>query len=69
MPTIVRTNPGYVKDVIALATSRGSITGDLGALNTFWKFQAVCDLAGGLIRVFVGALPSAALAMNHGHCA
>ena len=49
MPTIVKTNPGYVKDVIALATSRGSITGDLGALNTFWKFQAVCYLAGGLI--------------------
>jgi hypothetical protein len=48
-PTIVGTNPGYVKDVIALATGRGSVTGDLGALDAFWKLQAVCYLAGGLI--------------------
>jgi hypothetical protein len=48
-PTIAETNPGYIKDVIALATSRGSITGDLGALDPFWKFQAVCYLGGGLI--------------------
>jgi len=48
-PTIVDTNPGYVKDVIALATGRGSVTGDLGALDAFWKFQAFCYLAGGLI--------------------
>jgi hypothetical protein len=48
-PTIATTNPGYVKDVIALATSRGSVTGDLGALDAFWKFQGICYLAGGLI--------------------
>lgn len=48
-PTIADTNPGYVKDVIALATSRGSVTGDLGALDTFWKFQGACYLAGGLV--------------------
>jgi hypothetical protein len=48
-PTIADTNPGYVKDVIALATSRGSVTGDLGALDAFWKFQGICYLAGGLI--------------------
>jgi hypothetical protein len=48
-PTIAETSPGYVKDVIALATARGSITGDLGALDAFWKFQGVCYLGGGLI--------------------
>lgn len=48
-PTIVDTSPGYVTDLIALATARGSITGDLGALDAFWKFQGVCYLAGGLI--------------------
>jgi hypothetical protein len=48
-PTIANTNSGYVKDVIALATARGSVTGDLGALDAFWKFQGVCYLAGGLI--------------------
>ena len=48
-PTIAETNPGYVKDVIALATSRGTVTGDLGALDPFWKFQGICYLAGGLI--------------------
>ena len=48
-PTIVGSNPGYVTDVIALATGRGSVTGDLGALDTFWKFQALCYLAGGLV--------------------
>jgi len=48
-PTIVDTSAGYVQDVIALATARGSVTGDLGALDAFWKFQGVCYLAGGLI--------------------
>jgi hypothetical protein len=48
-PTIADTSPGYVKDVIALATGRGNVTGDLGALNGFWKFQAFCYLAGGLV--------------------
>ena len=32
-----------------MATGRGSVTGDLGALDAFWKFQAFCYLAGGLI--------------------
>src|SRR5919202_3260016 len=32
-PAIAGTTPGYVKDVIALSTSRGTITGDLGALS------------------------------------
>ena len=48
-PTIVGADPGYVKDVIALATGRGSVTGDLGALDPFWKLQAACYLGGGLV--------------------
>ena len=49
LPTIARTNPGYVKDVIALSTGRGTVTGDLGALGTVWQVQGALYLAGGLI--------------------
>jgi hypothetical protein len=48
-PTIAGTNPGYVKDVIALSTARGTVTGDLGALTTVWKVQGALYLAGGLL--------------------
>src|SRR5689334_15674855 len=33
-PVLAETNPGFVKDFIALATSRGTVTGDVGALAT-----------------------------------
>jgi hypothetical protein len=49
LPTIAGTNPGYVKDVIALSTSRGTVTGDLGALSTVWQVQGILYLAGGLL--------------------
>src|SRR5919199_1569689 len=49
VPTIAGTNPGYVKDFIALTTSRGTITGDLGALSMQAKVQGVLYLSGGLI--------------------
>jgi hypothetical protein len=49
LPTIAGTNPGYVKDVIALSTARGTVTGDLGALTTVWKVQGALYLAGGLL--------------------
>lgn len=48
-PAVAGTSPGYVRDVIDLATSRGSVSGDVGALDAFWKFQGICYLAGGLI--------------------
>lgn len=48
-PTISDANPVYLKNVIALATGRGSVTDDLGALDAFWKFQGLCHLAAGLI--------------------
>jgi hypothetical protein len=48
-PPLAGTNPGFVKDVIALATSRGTVTGDVGALSTVWKVQGILYLAGGLL--------------------
>ena len=49
LPTVAGSSPGYVKDLIALATSRGTITGDLGALATIWHVQDFSFLAGGLL--------------------
>jgi hypothetical protein len=49
-PTLAKTDPAYVKDVIALSTGRGTVTGDLGALAVSWgQVQAVLYLTGGLI--------------------
>src|SRR3954452_15838961 len=49
LPTIAGTNPGYVKDVLALFTGRGTVTGDVGALGPLWKVQGVLYLAGGVL--------------------
>jgi hypothetical protein len=49
MPTIAGTDPGLVRDVIALSTGRGTVTGDVGALGMIWKLQGLCYLAGGLL--------------------
>jgi hypothetical protein len=49
MPTVAGSSPGFVKDVIALSTDRGTITGDLGALTTMWHLQGYTFLAGGLL--------------------
>jgi hypothetical protein len=48
-PTIAGTSPGYVNDYIALATSRGTVSGDVGVLPTVFKVQGVLYLAGGLL--------------------
>jgi hypothetical protein len=49
-PTLAKTDPGYVKDVIAMSTSRGTVTGDLGTLAVSWgQVQAVLFLSGGLL--------------------
>ena len=49
-PTLAKTDPGYVKDVIAMSTARGTVTGDLGALAVSWgKVQAVLYLSGCLL--------------------
>ncbi len=50
LPTVATNNPGYVEDVIALSTGRGTVTGDLGALAVSWgQVQAVLYLSGGLL--------------------
>jgi hypothetical protein len=48
-PAIADTSPGFVKDVIALSTARGAVTGDLGALGTVWQIQGILYLAGGVL--------------------
>ncbi|MDT5151296.1 MAG: hypothetical protein QOI01_3029, partial [Mycobacterium sp.] len=48
-PAIADTSPGFVKDVIALSTARGTVTGDLGALGTVWQIQGILYLAGGVL--------------------
>ena len=48
-PTIAGTNPGYVKDVIALSTARGTVTGDIGTLATVNQVQGILYLAGGVL--------------------
>ena len=48
-PTLAGSNPGFVKDVIALSTSQGSVTGDVGALGPLWKVQSLCFLVGGVL--------------------
>ena len=49
LPTIAGSDPGFVEDVIALSTGRGTVTGDIGALGVVWQVQGLCYLAGGLI--------------------
>jgi hypothetical protein len=48
LPSIAETNPGYVNDVIAVATG-GTATGDIGALQTAVQVQGITYLAGGLV--------------------
>src|SRR5919202_5971647 len=49
VPTLAGTNPGFVKDFLALATSRGTVSGDVGVLPTVFRVQGILYLAGGLI--------------------
>lgn len=46
---IAKLNPGYVNDVIAVDTARGTVHGDIGALKTAIQVQGFAYLAGGLI--------------------
>ena len=49
MPEVVKGNPGFVHDVIAINTARGTVRGDPGAIQTFLKVQGFAYLFGGLI--------------------
>jgi hypothetical protein len=48
LPAIADTDPGYVSDVIAVATG-STATGDIGALQTINQLQGFAYLAGGLL--------------------
>ena len=49
MPEIAAANPGYVNDVIAVDTGRGTVEGDIGALQTVIQLRGYAYLAGGLL--------------------
>ena len=45
LPEIAQSNPGYVNDVIAVDTGRGSVEGDIGALQTVIQLRGFAYLA------------------------
>jgi hypothetical protein len=49
LPEVAESNPGYVNDVIAVDTGRGSVEGDIGALHTVIQLSGFAYLAGGLL--------------------
>jgi hypothetical protein len=49
LPEVARSNPGYVDDVIAVNTGRGTVEGDIGTLETVLQLQGFAYIAGGLI--------------------
>jgi hypothetical protein len=48
-PEVAASNPGYVNDVIAVDTGRGTVAGDIGALQTVIQLRGLAYLAGGLL--------------------
>ena len=48
-PEIAPSNAGYVNDVIAVDTGRGTVVGDIGALQNVTQVRGVLYLAGGLL--------------------
>lgn len=49
LPEIAESIPGYVNDVIAVDTGRGSVEGDIGARQTVIQLSGFAYLAGGLL--------------------
>jgi len=49
LPRIAGSSHGYVHDLIVLGTARGSVTGDVGAMQTVTQLRGFTYLAGGLI--------------------
>jgi hypothetical protein len=48
-PEVATSAPGYVNDVIAIDTGRGTVHSDLGALRTVSQVRDLAYLAGGLL--------------------
>lgn len=49
LPEVVGSNRVYVSDVIAIDTSRGTVVGDIGPLQTVIHVQGFAYLAGGIL--------------------
>jgi len=49
LPEVAKADPGYVNDVIAAATGRGTIEGDIGAFETVIQLRGFAFLLGGLL--------------------
>jgi hypothetical protein len=49
MPEIAEPNAGYVNDIIAADTGRGTVEGDIGAMQTVIQLRGAAYLAGGLL--------------------
>ncbi|HET8561643.1 MAG TPA: hypothetical protein VFL69_14060 [Marmoricola sp.] len=49
LPEVAPSNPGFVNDVIAVDTGRGTVKGDIGSLQTVIQLQGYAYLAGGLL--------------------
>ena len=49
LPEVASSNPGFVNDVIAVDTGRGTVHGDIGALGTAIKVTGFAYLVGSLL--------------------
>jgi hypothetical protein len=49
MPEVAGSDPGFVSDVIAVDTGRGTVKGDIGPLETVIQLRGFAYLAGGLL--------------------
>jgi uncharacterized membrane protein len=49
LPEIAESSRGYVSDVIAIDTGRGTVEGDIGAMETVIQLRGFAYLAGGLL--------------------
>ena len=49
LPEVASSNPGFVNDAIALNTGRGTVKGDIGALQTVLKVLGFAYLIGSLL--------------------
>jgi hypothetical protein len=49
LPEIAESSRGYVSDVIALSTGRGTVKGDVGAMEAVTQLRGFAYLAGGLL--------------------
>jgi hypothetical protein len=49
LPEIAQSDPGFVSDLIAIGTGRGTVEGDVGAMQTVGQLRGFAYLGGGLL--------------------